>query len=349
VRKKNTMINNPYRIFGILLVGALAPLGMAQTQTLDPSWQKQAFPDDFSRSRTFPSIQNGNLVSFSRTGTSDKPNSVVITSLDNGHSRQVPVNITAGSVDVLLDAGLTPSGDVLLGGQSAPAGGAPSGFLSKMDQNGKLISTVNTGSFMPARVCAMDGGSVWTLGQTPEAESTGGGTGPLLRNYDDKGKLRGAYLERSALGQKPLVLYPAGTTFGTEVTRAYLSCGDKSVGVYVGAPFNTWTEVDAKSGVAQQMKVTPLAGARMTGMVILKKGATYGSFQVKAGSGDTGLYQLTPGPSGTAKWVAVTDVAKNQGSGTFTVLMGRHGDSIVHLRGHQPVTKNPVLNWSKLR
>jgi hypothetical protein len=150
---------------------------------------------------------------------------------------------------------------------------------------------------------------------------------------------------------------------------AMLSCGDASVAAYVGrgtppgtnvTPRFVWFEVNTKSGEARTMAVrNPSGGATITGMVLFSEGTAYASYA------HGGLYQLTSaGSMGT--WVPVPEAAqapeaeaaakllpgladrRTDSRRPFGVLLGRDGDSLVHLVGRLSPRTTQTVYWSLL-
>jgi hypothetical protein len=310
-----------------VLIGA-ACVTSAPAQVLQAPSRTGAFASDFAGGATLPVVSNGYLVSFARTVAPGKSINIRATSLATGESSLVPFAASGTAGAVLLGGAMTASHHLLLGGQSQPVGGgSPQGFIAETDLTGNTVATVQTGDFLPTRVCAGANGSVWTLGQPT------GAAAPILRSYAADGTLLQSYLPSDGL-PGPLNLLPAGTVFGhSGATLAWLTCGDTTVGAYIGVPVNTWIEVDLATGAASQYTSASLRNSRLTGLTLLQQGQVYASFQTQASSVRTAqLYRLNLLPNAAAQWQPVLDSSDQNSTSPLGMLIGRDGANLVYSR-----------------
>lgn len=323
---------------GLLVFGLTAS---ASAQTLSAPSRSNKFAADFGGATTLPVVSNGFLVSFRRTIKLGASANINVTRLATGTSQTLAFGSVGSGSTVLLAGGMTLSQHLLITGMTVTGtSGTQQGFIVETDLAGNRLATVNTGPFLPTRVCAGSDGSYWTLGQYTS------GTGDLLRNYSSGGTLRAHYLGSTGMSG-PLNLLPPGTVFGRAgATQAYLSCGDTTVGAYIGAPYFLWIEVQMATGAATQYRSGPVQNGRLTGLTLLQQGTVYGSFQIQQsdGSRKSGLYRLNL--AGTAgQWVSVTDASPAAATTPVGMLLGRDGSSVVYQRfGQGPGN----LSWSTI-
>ncbi len=312
----------------VLIIGAVA-MSCAQPQTLALS-----APQAFSHQRTFPVVSRGYMLSFSRTITTANASNVLVTSLTDGRGRQVPVSLPGSVSTVLLDGSVNESDHLILVGQTTSMSNSgdvlrTTGFVAEVDFQGKVKSVVDTGKYTPARTCASGDGTYWTLGAAMSNEGNAaliaGDDTNMLRNYSPEGKLLHSYMPRSSFRAASINLLPSGQTFGATNTKVYLSCSSSSVGVYIGKPVNLWTEVRLGSGRGAQWRIRQLPGGTVTGLTHSLRGDVYAS--VDFANETPGLYRLDLSAA-KAIWVRLpTDTS------AFSNLLGREGDSLVHLIG----------------
>jgi hypothetical protein len=219
--------------------------------------------------------------------------------------------------------------------------------MALMDMSGKIAYLNDLNGYTPERVCSAADGSIWTIGQQWQEESSGQ-TYNLVRRYGSDGTLKGTYVPRPILPGIALNFHPRGNVFGNSVNNARLSCGTESVGVYLGAPLLVWFEISLNATTAQQWKVLPLKLVTMTGLELVSSKSVYGSFvtgpENANGAGVRQIYKLTLAGNGIATWTPIPGATSVTG-GPAT-LVGRDGTSLVHLMGSQRPATNPVLNWS---
>ncbi len=323
-----------------LLLLSFVSVWLAWSQIQAPS-QQRTFSDEFQHGRSFPELKGGYLVSLTRTATVNSPSAIRVTSLSDGSARVISFRPpkearTASITDATVVRGGT--GMVLVGSTFSSAG-MLTGFTAETDNLGNILHIEYTSSFLPGKVCAAAGGdSVWVLGSQFMGDSRP--AGDLLRNYTISGKLVRSYLPRQALRKGVLTILPFGTTFGSSVTNAYLRCGQESVGAYIGRPFNSWVEINLRSEVLDQVSVTPVADALLTGLALFGSGQIHGSYLFKDGSRQ--LFRLTVASTrGSAQWVP-----ESRKEDEISNILGTDGDALVHLKGSQPASSKPELNWS---
>jgi hypothetical protein len=310
---------------------------LAAAQTLSPTSlpepsRRFALTNTFSHSRAFPAFSNGYVVSFPRVFNKRQPGVFLVTSLASMQRERVPFRLP-DAAEVRVDGvAATPTRHLLVAGSyDRTEEASPVNFLARVDFRGTLVSLTDLGAFGAARVCSTGDDTAWVLGQdwSDEARATIGnqpiGAYDMLRQYGPSGRLKRSFLPRKSLPQGAVIdLHPVGKYYGRDVTPAFLSCGDASVGAYVGYGREPlWFEVPAK-GQAARFKVRDIPQSRISGLTLLSPGAVYASFGLHKGSGFLrGLYRLVPETNGTATWTRLN----TQG---FALLLGRDGPDLIY-------------------
>lgn len=289
-----------------------------------------SFPGAFNKVRSFPVSSNGYLVSFTRiSSNATGPNLIQLVSLETGEKKLLQLDLHR-STTLIADASVSPSGLVFVVGSYVRADGSIANFLAKLDPAGETSALNDLADYSAEKICAATDGSVWTFGE--RQQSSPGTHYDTLREYTADGSLKGSWLDRAILGGD---LGQPGAE-----SRAILTCGQRSVGVYTAYPGSArWTELQLSTGVAQTDSVTPVTKARITGLSLLGPGQVYASV-VRQGT-LRGLYRLAVTGSSIAEWVPV-----NTGATNFSRLVGRDGPNLVYYTT-AAVPGNPVLYWSK--
>jgi hypothetical protein len=337
----------------ICVMGAAGTINAQEHLSLSAPSRTATLPTPFGAQKSFPVVSNGFVVSYSLEFTS--AGAITAHDLQTAREISVPFSLPNASRTVVHDVSVTPDRQFLLVvGLFTPAdGGADQPFIVKQALAGASQTVINVGEdFVPVRVCGGADGSTWTLGQTM-AEVLHMDVSPLpeydmVRSFAANGNVRHSLLARSSQGSNPLHLLPLGRAFGnrlgTSINPARLVCGDSSVGVFIGNPVFTWTEISLATGSLQTFNLKPIPQASITGLALLGENTAFASFVEHGSSLVTNqLFKLTLLPNHQAEWTPVAD----QGStgSRFAVLLGRDGTSLVHLRGRRLPT-NTQLFWS---
>lgn len=338
-----------------LLLGLAGSAFSQPTFILPAASQKTAFPGAFEKERSFPTVSNGFLISFVRE--INAPGGVVLNNLNTTKISSPLFWLPGASKITLQDAGVSPDRRLLLltGMYTPQIQGDDVPFIAAQELSTGKVSVINpAGDFVPVRVCATADNTIWALGQTQaeiqHVEVTPQPEYGMVRNYALDGTLRNSFVPRSSQGTLPINLLPLGRAFGrrlgTNITPAKLSCGDRSVGIFVGFPVHSWSEIDLTSKTVQQWKLKALPNTAMTGLTLLGTNTVYASFAARAANGKPVLTfsKLTLAPNHSGEWLPVVD--KSPPGETASVLLGRDGTSLVYLRGRRNQA-NTTLFWSK--
>jgi hypothetical protein len=327
------------------------PSVFGQTASLQTAWQQKVFQGAFSDDRTTPKIDHGFLISFRRTLTdSSESDAIRLDSLDRNEHYQLPFWPERAMVAWIADVSVTSDKHlIIVGSLLRQEESSPRHFASEVDFEGHIFSSIDFGNYEPELTCTAGDGSVWVLGQDWDAE-TSRSPYRMLRNYSREG-----HLIRSALSRKDVPyrvnlsarLHHAGGGPG----KAFLVCGDKIVGVYIG-PAITWVEVALSDSVQRTWRVKlPPPRARITGLALLGE-EVYGSFNTASKDGSNpqrGLYKLNLSQQPSAVWEPVDGtIAPTSLNRSFSMLMGSDGLSLVYLRNEMVSPEGvPILLWSK--
>jgi hypothetical protein len=341
----------PYAVITRVLSCALAgfcavPLAYSQSTALSLPGPTTSvtLPGGVSPNRSVPKLSSGTLISFERWLSS--ATNIMLDDIHTGLTRTSAFWLPQAKHVLLYDAALTADKRslVLAGTYSPSGGGTDVDFLGVSDQASGKVFVISLGDYVPERVCIASDGSIWTLGQTtPEVEHVETSPQPaydMVRSYRLDGTLLGSFLTRSSQGSRALDLRPSGHAFGNQVHQAKLSCGDQSVGVFIGQPVFSWSEINLSTKTIQQWTIDP-TGSVMTGLALLGPNTVYASF----GGKSAGLFKLEL-HSGLirGKWNPVGD--HGPASNPFASLLGRDGPALVHYRGTQRPTNALTLYWS---
>jgi hypothetical protein len=328
--------------FCAVLIGNFALNAFAQTTSLQAPWQKKAFGDAFSLAeRIFPRIDHGYLLSFRPTIQRASHGDIVLQSLVTGETRQLTFWFGGASEIHIAAASINKAEErvYVAGSYVRQADIAVTDFIAELDLTGHIVRTFGLGLYRPRRICAADDGTLWTLGQVlnENGEDSGAASG-MLRNYSVNGQLLNAYLPGSE--------FPVVSRNIAKKSRVFLSCGDESVGVYLG-PARRWIEIPFGGGAAQQWQIEPPQSApTMTHLTLLGKGTVYASFRNRESSASNAIYGINRGPNGEVRWTRISQKLRVGAKAVGKVLMGRDGPSVVYLE-RTSSELNPTLYWSK--
>ncbi len=209
-------------------------------------------------------------------------------------------------------------------------------FLAKTSVSGGVVSLLRTETFLAARICRASDDTIWTLGRDVQKESAHDGDYPLVRQFSFEKGLLHSYLSRSLVDFRH-----SGALGGGEGTNGtFLVCGKDRISLYLNET-NEYIEIDpsAESLKRWEMDMTPLAGARVTGLAVTGKGRVYASlFEVQAETEAKthGLFELRmEAGASVGKWIVVSETlnAHLEGEtvpkGAFFRVWGADSDDLV--------------------
>lgn len=313
-------------------VGALSQPGPSG------SWQIQEFSGALSLERTFPRIDNGYVFSFRPTIQGGSSDDVVLSSAVTGGKYQFSFSLPGMSEIHISDMSVDPSGQIYVVGSSLkPKDATLTNFLAKVDLSGRITS-LSLKTYRPQRVCTAKDGTLWMLGEVLTEEPADNPVG-MLRNYSTEGRLRAAYLSHFD--------FPVVSRNLAKRSQIFLSCGEESVGAYLG-PARLWVEIPYGDSPAEQSKVQPPLSTAMTRLVLIHKGEVFATFRDRDSQGRLSvfntLYRLTLNQS-TPGWRRISGMAPASET-PLKALLGRDGPYLVYV-GNSNSDQHLTMNWSK--
>jgi hypothetical protein len=333
----------------------------AQVGALPAPWQQKAFKNaaySDASERSLPRISNGYLLSFQRViRNGPKSDTIVLDSLTSGRETQFPFWVSGASTIWLDEVAVTPGHRLLVAGSFSRPDGTIGNFIKVLTMAGKTLASIGMQTYEPEMVCTESDGTIWTLGQDWKAQ-TAGAPYSLLRNYTMGGHLLRSYLGIRDFPATDLNFSTRLKNTGGTPGRAFLRCGDKSVGAYIG-PALIWTEVQLTDHTARTWMVRlSLRRTLITGLALVGDHSVYGSFKsmVPSKAGDPskavlvrGLYKLNLSRTSlTAPWEPVPGTTDTAAAQPSLWLAGSDGPSLVYERSNaNSPDGSPILFWSK--
>jgi hypothetical protein len=209
-------------------------------------------------------------------------------------------------------------------------------FLAKTSVSGGLVSLLQTETFVAARICVASDDTIWTLGRDVQKESAHDGDYPLVRQYNFENGLLHSYLSRALVDFR----HSGALGGGEGPNGTFLVCGKERISLYLNET-NEYIEIDpsTQSFKRWEMDMTPLAGARVTGLAVTGKGRVYASlFEVQAETETKthGLFELRAEPGrSVGKWIVVSGTLNSHREGetvpkgAFFRVWGADSDDLV--------------------
>ncbi|HEY6268034.1 MAG TPA: hypothetical protein VIX11_07040 [Candidatus Acidoferrum sp.] len=205
----------------------------------------------------------------------------------------------------LFAAAPTMDGGAIVSGQAAIYPGITY-FLAKTSVSGGVVSLIRTETFVAARICTASDDTIWTLGRDVQKESAQDRDYPLVRQYSFEKGLLHNYLSRALVDFR----HSGGLGGGEGPNGTFLVCGKDRISLYLNET-NEYIEIDPSTESLKrwEMDMTPLGGARVTGLAVTGKGPVYASlFEVQAETETKthGLFELrTEAGESVGKWIVV--------------------------------------------
>ena len=279
--------------------------------------------------RSFPRMENGYVFSFRPSVRQAGEDDLIVASPAKGQDYQLGFSVPGMSETRISDVSVGPEGQVYIVGSAIKAGDVTvRGFLSNLDLTAHG-STVFFDEYKPERVCVAGDGTLWVLGQPLNAELANTPSG-MLRNYTAQGELRSEFL--------PALNFPVVARNVGKRSQIFLSCGEESVGVYLG-PARLWVEIAYGEVLAEQRHVDPPQSSVMSRLVLVHKGEVLASFRDRLPDGQLGrvnhFYRLSMDRS-PVSWESINGGETSNASNVpARGLLGRDGDSVVYLDSSQ--------------
>jgi hypothetical protein len=271
-------------------------------------------------------MENGYVFSFRPSVRQAGEDDLIVASPAKGQDYQLGFSVPGMSETRISDVSVGPEGQVYIVGSAIKAGDVTvRGFLSNLDLTAHG-STVFFDEYKPERVCVAGDGTLWVLGQPLNAELANTPSG-MLRNYTAQGELRSEFL--------PALNFPVVARNVGKRSQIFLSCGEESVGVYLG-PARLWVEIAYGEVLAEQRHVDPPQSSVMSRLVLVHKGEVLASFRDRLPDGQLGRVNHFYRLRSPVSWESINGGETSNASNVpARVLLGRDGDSVVYLDSSQ--------------
>jgi hypothetical protein len=309
---------------------------IAQSNYFPAPWQHKAVSVTTSQGETRPKIDHGYIL-FSRRIIVDaiQRDAIYMKSLADGTERRPSFWLNGASVIWINDSAVASAEELLVVGSfSRSTDGVLINFVAESDTGGRILTTIDMGTYEPELACVAPDGSLWTFGQDWSAERSDIPYS-LLRNYSSTGRLLGSYLRSDALPPARLNFSTRLHRMGGARGRMYLQCGRQSVGAYIG-PVNTWVEIDLADKTSEVWHVNPPSAGIMTGLALLKKHEVYCSFKGQNTVFVRGFFKLNLSQPKIAAWEPIAGMVQYlnvaQKSPPAISVIGADGPSLVYQR-----------------
>jgi hypothetical protein len=324
-----------------------------------------------------PKIANGYVVKFRTTLTNPANDAIQVVSVSGRERYSIPFWSRDASKVLLHDVAIAPNQTIIVVGEALSKTGDAKRFMAAVDFASQELWLKDLKEYVPYRTCVSRDETVWTVGQVAAAENSGRPY-QLIHQYSPTGILKSRYLQRVELpisGQFSLDVFsdPSKVFRG----RAFIACGNDSVGVYIG-PARTWTEIDletksattweadgvtdAPSSWSQQIlggspdntsqisnliyrtDRPELIGHFLSGIGVTSEHQVYGSFNLASSRKSVrhaGIYRLKLGQDGKAMWEQI----KGPPQGMLR-LVGVDANRLVYLKRQSPAGHGDLsLGW----
>lgn len=353
------------RFAGIIVPLCLATISFGQAERLPSSWQQKTVANSFSKQRTIPRVDHGYLFSYQPSIVGADESNLFVRSLATGQEHPIKFWISGASEIRVEDVSISLNGMIFVAGALTRSGdiGATS-FVAVLDGTGDTTKFIDLGRYRPKRVCAANDGTFWTFGQVMNGDNEFY-RGQLLREYSADGHMLNAFL--------PIAKFPGLARVDYGRTKARLTCGDESVGLYLSRPMR-WIEVQFNDKTPYKWRLQAVPPGRMTGLALMETHQVYATFANRVPNGDgtsrlvSSTYRLnfpvggqTPPPetsldldegdslsrlnSGNrdrGSWAPIGDTPNGVSGKLF--LLGRDDQSLVYA-GPKDAGANPTFYW----
>jgi hypothetical protein len=293
----------------------------------------------------FQRWDHGYLITHAWNGTLEtspsKPG-VALYDKDGQIAREAVVWLDGARTVSVGDAATTKSGRLVVSGGTINQEGVIANTIMEIGHDNRVHRVIRTSPFMPAYVCALDDGTVWSYGVDRDDHFAGIENSLRLRHYSfEKGQLR-ALLDATRLSQGEGWLLERGRYPG----EINLRCNSKTVALY-NAASGELVEVDLQTNTLKVTEVTSLPSPpefQITGFALTDSGALFASFYDRSTKpAMSGLFRMSRDNAGGAKWVPVEGtVGSYLQTSSIERLLGADGDDLVYAR-----LKDGKMFWSK--
>jgi hypothetical protein len=241
----------------------------------------------------------------------------------------------------LSSAAVSKSGTLVVSGGTTNQQGVIANFIAELGPDNHVARVIRTSPFLPTYVCALDDGTVWSLGvDRDEHLSAMDGSFRLREFVFGKGQQK-AMLDTSKMDSNWSLLQ------GRYPGEVNLRCNSKKVVVYHAAAGDL-VEFDLKSKSFHLTKVSGIESAPtqslVTGFALTESGDLFASvLNMSQQPFTSGLFKLRLDEPGRATWVPVAGSSGQYLHGSsIQRLLGNEGDDLVYTRA-----KDGRAYWAK--
>jgi len=338
-------------LLGLALFLMLGGEGMTLvlSNKLPGPWQQREYSIGWTADRSLPKFDHG-YVLYVRRVLQDGPQSdtIYLNSIATGDVKYVPFWLAGASTVWVDDVAIAPAHQMVVVG-SVLRGRKVVNFMSQVAPSGRVLATVDMGSYEPELVCVEGNGGVWTFGQDWDAERSDISYS-MLRNYSMQGRLINSYLDNDSLPPVKLNFSTRLHGLAAAPGRVFLECGTGSVGAYLGAA-RQWVEVTLADTQLRSWTVKLPSSGHVTGLALLGAHRVYGSFRAEGRSTlyVRGIFTLNLSQPKDATWEPVAGTLSFV-TGPLNpppvVVAGSDGQSLVYARWQSQAVNNAgTLFW----
>lgn len=232
-------------------------------------------------------VPNWSAGRLARPGGAPSPDTVEVYDREGKHLYEALIRFPGLSSIYVLEAlpltsGLLATGHAYVQQQMVS-------FIAKIDDSGSTTGTIETGHFMPTRLCGQPNGTIWAYGRDLVKEQDKEPYS-LLRQYSLENGLLREYLPRDSVA-----IRTHGVSWGGGPSGTYLSCGANVVSLYMNQS-DEFVQVDTTKDDVKRWHVdmTELPKGKVTGLGVLQNGCVYASLHASNyGESETwGLFVL---------------------------------------------------------
>jgi hypothetical protein len=239
-----------------------------------------------------PPVANGDrLLVFRRTIASPGEVALKVRAIRTGREWTSAFWIPGASAVRIETAALTTDGHALLAGlsTSAPEGAGRlndaigrdlQSFAAEVEPSGRVLKTIDFGTYAVQRLCASDDGTFWTIGRDwkQEREADIPETYHVVRQYSARGEMLSQFLPRHWLGPSPALDDPGAPQ--VRPSTAFLACGQRSIVAYLAKTAQGFlvAEIDRSSGETRSRHVIRVPGLVMTSLAVLEDKSIHATF-----------------------------------------------------------------------
>jgi hypothetical protein len=322
-----------------LISSRLTPQDKIPSQSIAAPYHNALFPALLQSG--FTNWDNGYLLAYSPYPLTPVKSGIVLYSKTGEVAREATVWFDDARSVSLSAAAVSKSGKLVVSGGTTNQQGVIANFIAEIGPDNHIARVIRTSPFLPAYICAVDDGDVWSLGVDRDEHLASIPDSFRLREFAfGKGQLK-AFLDTSKMDTNWALLQ------GRYPGEVSLRCSPKKVVVYHAATGDL-AEFDLKSNSFQLTKVSGIQSApaqsHVTGFALTDSGDLFASvLDMSQKPFTSSLFKLRRDEPGRATWIPVVGVAGPYLHGSpIERLLGTEGDDLVYTNA-----KDGRAYWSR--